>query len=343
MTKILQGSPQKLQRGSILTVVGHLFRWQFGESCCSQRCSANRKARLQLRAHLKWVPHLSPLLREVGGFSWSYCVDGSICHYAVGGPGFELALSRSPHNLSVLLRNPRPMKQPKQSSQGDTKSATKPAHRESPAVLFDLDGTLIDSNYQHVNAWSEALLAADIVIPRWKIHRRVGMSGKSMLQELLREIPRGKHRIDLDQLEKQHDRNFRRTVPHLQPLPGANELLAHLFRHKIRVAIATTGGKAATTLLLRRLKLPPQMPVVTGDDVKESQAFARHLRRSRAPCRCRNQQLHRCRRQRMGSARRGTQERFGRGILVRRICAGGTGARRRIPRLFRCCGHAHAY
>jgi HAD superfamily hydrolase (TIGR01509 family) len=162
------------------------------------------------------------------------------------------------------------MKQPKQSSQSDTKSSTKPAHRESPAVLFDLDGTLIDSNYQHVNAWSEALLAADIVIPRWKIHRRVGMSGKSMLQELLREIPRGKRKIDLDQLEKQHDRNFRRTVPHLQPLPGANELLAHLFRHKIRIAIATTGGKAATTLLLRRLKLPPQMPVLTGDDVKKA-------------------------------------------------------------------------
>jgi len=60
------------------------------------------------------------------------------------------------------------------------------------------DGTLIDSNYQHVNAWSEALRAAGIVIPRWKIHRRVGMSGKSMMQELLREIPGRKGKIDLD-------------------------------------------------------------------------------------------------------------------------------------------------
>lgn len=162
------------------------------------------------------------------------------------------------------------MKRPNLSSQADTKSSGEPAHREFPAVLFDLDGTLIDSNYQHVNAWSEALMAADIVIPRWKIHRRVGMSGKSMLQELLRETPRGKRRPNLDQLEKQHNRNFRRTVPHLQPLPGANELLAHLFRHKIRTAIATTGGKAATALLLKRLKLPTRMPIVTGDDVKKA-------------------------------------------------------------------------
>jgi len=62
------------------------------------------------------------------------------------------------------------MKRPNLSSQADTKSSGEPAHREFPAVLFDLDGTLIDSNYQHVNAWSEALMAADIVIPRWKIN-----------------------------------------------------------------------------------------------------------------------------------------------------------------------------
>ncbi len=111
---------------------------------------------------------------------------------------------------------------------------------ETPTVLFDLDGTLLDSNYQHVNAWSEALLEEGIVIPRWKIHRRVGMSGKSMLQELLRELPR-QHRIELDKLERKHDSKFRKVIAHVQQLPGASQLLKHLSRRAIRVAIATTG------------------------------------------------------------------------------------------------------
>ncbi len=154
-------------------------------------------------------------------------------------------------------RHPKPMNLPS-------------VEAEMPAVLFDLDGTLIDSNYQHVDAWSETLLAAGIVIPRWKIHRRVGMSGKNMIRELLRELGGKAPRIDLDQLERKHDNRFRRHVSHLQPLPGANQLLRHLRRHHIRVAIATTGGREATSLLLKRLELPANIPIVTGDDVAKA-------------------------------------------------------------------------
>ena len=80
-------------------------------------------------------------------------------------------------------------------------SRHEPAGADWPALLFDLDGTLIDSNYQHVAAWSEALRSAQIVIPEWKIHRRIGMSGKSFLKELLRELPKRKTNPDLDRLE----------------------------------------------------------------------------------------------------------------------------------------------
>src|ERR1700730_2564001 len=70
-------------------------------------------------------------------------------------------------------------------SQRHTRSTRR--RTDLPALLFDLDGTLIDSVYEHVTSWADALKSAGIVIPQWKIHRRVGMSGKSFLQELFRE------------------------------------------------------------------------------------------------------------------------------------------------------------
>jgi len=145
-----------------------------------------------------WGAPFLACLREVGPLPWSYCPRFARLEQASEN---KLARSVLLRNLSMFPRNPRPMKRPNLSSQADTKSPANQLTRIS-RVLFDLDGTLIDSNYQHVNAWSEALMAGTIVIPRWKIHRRVGMSGKSMLQELLRETPRGKRRPNLDQLEK---------------------------------------------------------------------------------------------------------------------------------------------
>ena len=139
-----------------------------------------------------------------------------------------------------------------------------------PAILFDLDGTLIDSNYHHVEAWSEALRSAGIVIPLWKIHRRIGMSGKSFLKELLRELGQKKRSLNLEKLEKKHDILFRRLIPRLAPLPGANELLKHLARQQVRIAIATTGGRAQTSNLLKRIELPRQVEIVTGDDVEKA-------------------------------------------------------------------------
>jgi HAD superfamily hydrolase (TIGR01509 family) len=141
---------------------------------------------------------------------------------------------------------------------------------ELPAILFDLDGTLIDSNYHHVAAWSETLRSAGIVIPEWKLHRRIGMSGKSFLRELLREIPRKRRRMSLDALDKKHDEIFRRRIADLVPLPGANELLRHLSNNELRLAIATTGGKSQTMQLLRHLEIPRGMQIVTGDDVEQA-------------------------------------------------------------------------
>ena len=62
--------------------------------------------------------------------------------------------------------------------------------KAAPAFLFDFDGTLIDSVYQHVVAWHEALLKAGIELSVWRVHRRIGMSGGLLVNALSRETNR---------------------------------------------------------------------------------------------------------------------------------------------------------
>lgn len=96
------------------------------------------------------------------------------------------------------------------------------------------------------------------------------MSGKSFLKELLRELPRRPKNLNLDQLEAKHDSLFRRSISGLRPLPGADRLLQHLSRNRIRIAIATTGGSPQTHALLKQLQLPKGVEIVTGDDVEKA-------------------------------------------------------------------------
>ena len=73
------------------------------------------------------------------------------------------------------------------------------------ALLFDLDGTLVDTAYEHVLAWSAALRSAGLVVPDWKIHRRIGMSGSALVRQLARDLDRRRGKVKIDVLEKKHD------------------------------------------------------------------------------------------------------------------------------------------
>jgi len=53
-----------------------------------------------------------------------------------------------------------------------------------PAAILDVDGTLVDTNYQHVIAWSRAFARHDIVLPLWRIHRHIGMGGDQFVAAL---------------------------------------------------------------------------------------------------------------------------------------------------------------
>src|SRR3954463_7561173 len=100
--------------------------------------------------------------------------------------------------------------------------------RAGPAFLFDLDGTLVDSVYQHVLAWRQALEATGIELAVWRIHRRIGMSGGLFVNALLREIGQQVTVEQVERLQRLHAEAYRAQSDQVRPLPGARELLAHL-------------------------------------------------------------------------------------------------------------------
>src|SRR5436309_13574664 len=110
-----------------------------------------------------------------------------------------------------------------------------------PAFLFDLDGTLVDSVYQHVLAWREALEEAGLELAVWRIHRRIGMSGGLLVNALLRETGRELSAGEIKRVHQRHAELYRRYLPQVRALPGARELLAALTDARVPWAIATSG------------------------------------------------------------------------------------------------------
>jgi HAD superfamily hydrolase (TIGR01509 family) len=140
--------------------------------------------------------------------------------------------------------------------------------RTRPAFLFDLDGTLIDSVYQHVIAWREALEQVGASLAVWKIHRRIGMSGGLFVTALLRELGTTLDEETLGRLPDLHAQAYARHFPSVRPLPGAPELLATLTDHGVPWAIATSGHARSAAPALQLLGLPPETPLVTRDLVR---------------------------------------------------------------------------
>ena len=141
--------------------------------------------------------------------------------------------------------------------------------RIEPVFLFDLDGTLVDSVYQHVLAWKEALDSEGIELSVWRIHRKIGMSGGLFTNQLIRETGVEIDEARIERLRQLHAAAYRRMGDHIRPLPGARELLSWLTNAGIRWAIATSGRMETAAPNLRALGVDPErVPVVTRDQVK---------------------------------------------------------------------------
>ncbi len=138
-----------------------------------------------------------------------------------------------------------------------------------PAFLFDLDGTLMDSVYQHVLAWREALEKAGIELAVWRIHRRIGMSGGLFVNALLRETGHPINKEEAGRLQRFHAEAYARLVTQVRPLPGARELLNYLSEKDVPWAVATSGRMESAAPALKTLGIDPEKDIViTRDQVQ---------------------------------------------------------------------------
>jgi HAD superfamily hydrolase (TIGR01549 family) len=138
------------------------------------------------------------------------------------------------------------------------------------ALIFDLDGTLVDTVYAHVFAWQRALAEAGMPIDGWRIHRRIGMSGGLFTRAVARELGRALDDAEVEQVQARHGELFRELLPERRPLPGALELLRELRQAGIPHGIATSGRRPEIDASLAALEVPPETVVVARGDVRRA-------------------------------------------------------------------------
>ncbi|WP_285030967.1 HAD family hydrolase [Mycolicibacterium sp. lyk4-40-TYG-92] len=108
---------------------------------------------------------------------------------------------------------------------------------QHPAVLFDVDGTLVDSNYLHVHAWLRTFAEEQLPVQAWRVHRCIGMDGTSLIHDLCGDLP-----DEVEQRVKQlHSRYYRQAAGLMRPLPGARELLHRVADLGLQVVLATSA------------------------------------------------------------------------------------------------------
>jgi HAD superfamily hydrolase (TIGR01509 family) len=134
------------------------------------------------------------------------------------------------------------------------------------AVLFDIDGTLIDSNYLHVEAWSRAFFEMGIEVDASKIHRGIGMDSDKLLEELI-----GERAHDVGDLGKSlHTSFYQGLQPRLRTFAGARELIAELDARGATIVLATSAPEAELQKLRAVLDIDDHLAIVTSADDVES-------------------------------------------------------------------------
>jgi HAD superfamily hydrolase (TIGR01549 family) len=136
------------------------------------------------------------------------------------------------------------------------------------AALLDLDGTLVDSNYQHALAWYRAFRRFDSIIPMWRLHRHIGMGGDQYVRAVAGDDV---ERRQGDELREAHDEEFAKLRDECAPLEGARELLVELKRRGYRVVLASSSNQADLDHFLDALDARDAIDgYTTADDVERT-------------------------------------------------------------------------
>jgi HAD superfamily hydrolase (TIGR01549 family) len=135
------------------------------------------------------------------------------------------------------------------------------------ALIFDLDGTLVDTVYAHVFTWQRALAEAGMPVDGWRIHRRIGMSGGLFTRAVARELGRAITAAEADSLQRRHEELFQEFLPERRLLPGARELLRFLRETGTPHGIATSGRRPEIDASLDALGIGSETIVVERGDV----------------------------------------------------------------------------
>jgi HAD superfamily hydrolase (TIGR01549 family) len=143
---------------------------------------------------------------------------------------------------------------------------------ELDTVILDLDGTLVDTVYQHVLAWRSAFLNVGIDLPSWRIHRAIGIGGDRLVSEL---AGRAVENAVGDEVRQLHALRFEDQLPHVTPTEGASELLETLRARDLKVVVASSGEKEVTERLLSVLGAAESLHAwVAGDQAEDSKPEA---------------------------------------------------------------------
>ncbi|MDT5146663.1 MAG: hypothetical protein QOC58_1308 [Mycobacterium sp.] len=134
------------------------------------------------------------------------------------------------------------------------------AGRGAPAVLFDVDGTLVDSNYLHVCAWQRAFHAEDVPVAAWEVHRCIGMDGSRLVSELTNDAPADVQ----ERLSDGHSRFYQELMPLLAPLPGARALLHRVADLGLQVVLASSAPEDELEVLRKALDCDDIISVTTS-------------------------------------------------------------------------------
>lgn len=135
------------------------------------------------------------------------------------------------------------------------------AYTGKPAVLFDVDGTLVDSNFHHVVAWHRAFLDVGREVPCWRILGLIGRSGSELVRILLGDELADAHG---SHVEKLHTRYFVDSAPAVRPLPGARELLEAIAELGWRAVLASSAGEEELSVLRDALNAEDLICAVTS-------------------------------------------------------------------------------